>query len=116
MTGEPYSAGGIRTTVAATRAATDEQLTSHVARLVAEMRAQGTTSLEIKSGYGLTVHDEARSLARRPRGPPMIALTGAGMGFVMPAAMGAAMDAMALSVALATNGTVRDARGLTSST
>ncbi len=63
MTGEPYSAGGIRTTVAATRAATDEQLTSHVARLVAEMRAQGTTSLEIKSGYGLTVHDEARSLA-----------------------------------------------------
>ena len=63
MTGEPYSAGGIRTTVAATRAATDEQLTSHVARLVAEMRAQGTTSLEIKSGYGLSVHDEARSLA-----------------------------------------------------
>ena len=63
MTGEPYSAGGIRTTVAATRAATDEQLMSHVARLVAEMRAQGTTSLEIKSGYGLSVHDEARSLA-----------------------------------------------------
>ncbi|HXH79427.1 imidazolonepropionase [Nocardioides sp.] len=63
MTGEPYSAGGIRTTVAATRAATDEQLMSHVGRLVAEMRAQGTTSLEIKSGYGLTVHDEARSLA-----------------------------------------------------
>lgn len=63
MTGEPYSAGGIRTTVARTRAATDEQLTSHVARLVAEMRAQGTTTLEIKSGYGLSVHDEARSLA-----------------------------------------------------
>ncbi len=63
MTGKPYSAGGIRTTVTATRAATDEQLLSHVARLVAEMRAQGTTSLEIKSGYGLSVHDEARSLA-----------------------------------------------------
>jgi imidazolonepropionase len=63
MTGEPYTAGGIRTTVARTRAATDEQLTSHVARLVAEMRAQGTTSLEIKSGYGLSVLDEARSLA-----------------------------------------------------
>ena len=63
MTGEPYTAGGIRTTVAKTRAATDEQLTSHVARLVAEMRVQGTTSLEIKSGYGLSVHDEARSLA-----------------------------------------------------
>ncbi len=63
MTGEPYSAGGIRTTVAATRAATDEQLTSHVARLVQEMGRQGTTTLEIKSGYGLSVHDEARSLA-----------------------------------------------------
>ena len=35
MAGEPYAAGGIRTTVAATRAATDEQLTAHVARLVA---------------------------------------------------------------------------------
>ncbi|MGD9961555.1 imidazolonepropionase [Nocardioides sp.] len=63
MTGTPYGAGGIRTTVAATRAATDEQLTSHVARLVREMRHQGTTSLEIKSGYGLTTRDEARSLA-----------------------------------------------------
>lgn len=63
MTGTPYAAGGIRTTVAATRAATDEQLTSHVARLVGEMRRQGTTTVEIKSGYGLTVHDEARSLA-----------------------------------------------------
>ena len=63
MAGTPYAAGGIRTTVAATRAATDEQLTSQVARLVEEMRRQGTTTVEIKSGYGLTVHDEARSLA-----------------------------------------------------
>jgi imidazolonepropionase len=63
MAGESYAAGGIRTTVAATRAATDEQLTAHVGRLVAEMRRQGTTTVEIKSGYGLTVHDEARSLA-----------------------------------------------------
>ncbi len=63
MAGQPYAAGGIRTTVAATRAATDEQLTSHVARLVQEMARQGTTTVEIKSGYGLTVRDEARSLA-----------------------------------------------------
>jgi imidazolonepropionase len=62
MTGTPYSAGGIRTTVAATRQATDEQLTANVARLVAEMRRQGTTTVEIKSGYGLTVGDEARAL------------------------------------------------------
>jgi imidazolonepropionase len=63
MAGESYSAGGIRSTVAATRAASDEQLTAHVGRLVAEMRRQGTTAVEIKSGYGLSVHDEARSLA-----------------------------------------------------
>lgn len=63
MAGEPYAAGGIRTTVRATRAATDEQLVAHVGGLVAEMHRQGTTTVEIKSGYGLTVRDEARSLA-----------------------------------------------------
>ncbi|TQL68023.1 imidazolonepropionase [Nocardioides albertanoniae] len=63
MTGTPYAAGGIRTTVAATREAADEQLAANVARLVAEMHRQGTTHVEIKSGYGLTVVDEARSLA-----------------------------------------------------
>jgi len=63
MAGTPYSAGGIRTTVAATRAASDEELTAHVGRHVAEMRRQGTTTVEIKSGYGLTVRDEARALA-----------------------------------------------------
>ncbi len=63
MTGTPYAAGGIRTTVAATRAATDEQLAANLARLVDEMRRQGTTTVEVKSGYGLTVRDEARSLA-----------------------------------------------------
>jgi imidazolonepropionase len=63
MAGESYAAGGIRTTVAATRAASDEQLAANVARLVAEMRRQGTTTVEIKSGYGLTALDEARGLA-----------------------------------------------------
>lgn len=62
MTGTPYSAGGIRTTVAATRAASDEELAANAARLVAEALRQGTTTVEAKSGYGLTVHDEARSL------------------------------------------------------
>ena len=41
MTGTPYSAGGIRTTVAATRAASDEQLAANLARLVDEMRRAG---------------------------------------------------------------------------
>ena len=62
MTGTAYSAGGIRTTVVATRAASDEQLAANAARLTAEALRQGTTTLEAKSGYGLTVHDEARSL------------------------------------------------------
>jgi imidazolonepropionase len=62
MAGQPYTAGGIGTTVAATRAASDEQLRSRVAHLVDEMARQGTTSVEIKSGYGLTVDDESRSL------------------------------------------------------
>jgi len=63
MEGRPYSTGGIRTTVAATRAATDEQLAAQVARHVEEMLRQGTTTVETKSGYGLTAHDEARALA-----------------------------------------------------
>ncbi len=63
MSGTSYAAGGIRTTVAATRGASDEQLTAQVARHVAEMRRQGTTTVEIKSGYGLTTLDEARALA-----------------------------------------------------
>lgn len=63
MTGRPYQTGGILSTVEATRAATDEQLAANVARHLAEMRTQGTTTVEIKSGYGLTVLDESRSLA-----------------------------------------------------
>lgn len=62
MNGEPYTGGGIRTTVAATRAATDDELLAHARRLVREARQQGTTTIEIKSGYGLTVADETRSL------------------------------------------------------
>ncbi|MFC5027680.1 imidazolonepropionase [Streptomyces sp. DSM 41987] len=62
MSGTLYTAGGIRTTVAATRAASDAELDANVARYVAEARRQGTTTIETKSGYGLTPEDEARSL------------------------------------------------------
>ncbi len=62
MNGEPYTGGGIRTTVAATREASDEQLDAGVDRLVREARSQGTTTIEIKSGYGLTVAQERRSV------------------------------------------------------
>lgn len=62
MAGQAYSAGGIRTTVEATRDATDELLRANVARLAAELVAAGSTTFEIKSGYGLRVVDEARSV------------------------------------------------------
>jgi imidazolonepropionase len=62
MAGTPYDGGGIGVSVAATRGATDDELRALVAGRVAEMRAQGTTTVEVKSGYGLTVEDEARAL------------------------------------------------------
>lgn len=62
MAGEPYKAGGIRTTMAATRAATNDQLVANARRLASEALASGTTTIEVKSGYGLSVEDEARSL------------------------------------------------------
>ncbi len=62
MAGRPYEAGGIRTTVEATRAATDDELAVGALRLLAEARRSGTTTVEIKSGYGLTAAHEARTL------------------------------------------------------
>lgn len=62
MSGRSYSAGGIRTTVAATRAATDEQLRATVTRLAGELLRSGVTTFECKSGYGLDVATEQRSL------------------------------------------------------
>ncbi|HKN98882.1 MAG TPA: imidazolonepropionase, partial [Pseudonocardiaceae bacterium] len=61
MAGAPYRAGGIARTVEATRAASDETLAATLRRHVAEAHAQGTTCLETKTGYGLTVADEVRS-------------------------------------------------------
>lgn len=62
MRGEAYAAGGIRTTVAATRAATDAELLANARRYAGEALRSGTTHLEVKSGYGLSVADEVRSL------------------------------------------------------
>lgn len=61
MAGQPYAASGIRTTVAATRAASDEALAAGLRRHVDEAARQGTTCLETKTGYGLTVADEERA-------------------------------------------------------
>jgi imidazolonepropionase len=62
MSGQPYAAGGIATTVAATRAADAATLTRGVERLASEFIRGGVTTFETKSGYGLTVVDESRSL------------------------------------------------------
>jgi len=62
MAGTRYDGGGIARTVSATRGASDDELRALLAARVAEMRAQGTGTVEIKSGYGLTVAHEARLL------------------------------------------------------
>ena len=62
MAGTRYAAGGIQTTVAATRAASDDVLRANLARLARELLVAGVTTFECKSGYGLDVSEEQRSL------------------------------------------------------
>ena len=62
LAGRPYAAGGIRTTVQATRETPTPQLRVRATRLAAEALRSGTTTIEVKSGYGLTTADELRSL------------------------------------------------------
>jgi imidazolonepropionase len=61
VAGRPYTAGGIHTTVASTRRASTADLDARMRRHVLEAARQGTTCLETKTGYGLTVDDETRS-------------------------------------------------------
>ena len=60
MAGTPYSAGGITTTVAATRAASTEDLGSLAVWRRYAALVSGTTHVEVKSGYGLDVEHEQR--------------------------------------------------------
>ncbi len=59
MAGEPYDGGGIRITTEATRAASRQTLRASLDRRLAEAHRAGTTTVEIKSGYGLSVESEA---------------------------------------------------------
>jgi imidazolonepropionase len=60
--GAPYTGGGILRSVAATRAASDDDLRALIrGRLVSALRT-GTTTIECKSGYGLSTHEELRAL------------------------------------------------------
>ncbi|MDH2389842.1 imidazolonepropionase [Streptomyces sp. HNM0663] len=77
MSGRSYTAGGIRTTVAATRAAADDVLDANLVRYLDEALRQGTTTFETKSGYGLTVEDEARALRIAARHTEEVTFLGA---------------------------------------
>jgi imidazolonepropionase len=77
MTGEKYSAGGIKSTVEKTRAATGKQLEDNFLSLQKEMIRSGITTFESKSGYGLSVLDEARSLAIASKHTPETTFLGA---------------------------------------
>jgi imidazolonepropionase len=77
MAGRPYQAGGIQGTVTATRDASDAVLRANLRRLAGEMLRQGTTTFECKSGYGLTVPDEARALALAAEVTPEVTYLGA---------------------------------------
>lgn len=77
MSGTPYDGGGIAVTMEATRAASDGELRALVQHRVQEMRAQGTTTIEIKSGYGLTVEDEERALRLAREVTPEVTYLGA---------------------------------------
>ncbi|HNO40028.1 MAG TPA: imidazolonepropionase, partial [Marmoricola sp.] len=61
MAGEPYQAGGIGVTMSATRAASDQQLRDLIAARVRGAVQGGTTCLEVKTGYGLSVAEEERA-------------------------------------------------------
>ncbi len=67
LQGVPYleilaRGGGILSSVEATRAASKEELVEAGKRYCRQMLAQGTTTAESKSGYGLTVEDEIKTL------------------------------------------------------
>ncbi|MEJ6489035.1 imidazolonepropionase [Leucobacter sp. USCH14] len=77
MAGEAYAAGGINVTVNATREASDAVLEANLERLVDEARRGGTTTIETKTGYGLTVHDERRAAVLAGRHVDAVTFLGA---------------------------------------
>lgn len=77
MAGQKYAAGGIRSTVAETRASSDDQLRARLRGFVDELHAQGTTTIEIKSGYGLSVADEERLVRLAAEVTPEVTFLGA---------------------------------------
>lgn len=108
LAGIPYAAGGIRTTVAATRATSTADLGVRAQRLAAEALRSGTTTLEVKSGYGLTVKDELRCLQAAAAVTPHRTLLGA---HVVPEGTSAA-DYVALVAGPMTDACAGEATGV----
>ena len=90
MSGTPYDGGGIAVTVEATRAADRPRLRELLQQRVSEMRSQGTTTVEVKSGYGLTVEDEVKALRLAREVTPEVTFLGAHV--VPPEARGSAAE------------------------
>ncbi|MFK5646055.1 imidazolonepropionase [Ornithinimicrobium sp. LYQ121] len=90
MSGTPYDGGGIAATVEATRAADRPRLRELLQQRVSEMRSQGTTTVEVKSGYGLTVEDEVTALRLAREVTPEVTYLGAHV--VPPEARGSAAE------------------------
>ncbi len=86
LAGKPYRAGGIMSTVAATRAASKEELTAGVVERAAKCIHGGTTTIEVKSGYGLDTASELRSLEAVAEASAIIAAD------LVPTFLGAHLD------------------------
>jgi imidazolonepropionase len=86
LAGKPYEAGGVRATVEATRAASDEELARLADDRLRSFLSFGVTTVEAKSGYGLTPEHERRLLevAARATGPVDVVRTFMG-AHVIPA-------------------------------
>ncbi|MYF84311.1 MAG: imidazolonepropionase [Acidimicrobiia bacterium] len=77
MAGEPYDGGGIRVTTDATRTAGREGLRAGLARRLEEVHRAGTTTVEIKSGYGLSVESEVATTSLAAESTPESTFMGA---------------------------------------
>ena len=77
MAGEPYDGGGIRVTTDATRNAGRDALWASLGQRLVEVHRAGTTTVEIKTGYGLSVRSEAELASLAAEASPEATFLGA---------------------------------------
>ena len=102
LVGERYDGGGIATTVAATGAAGDDELVELAAGRLRAMAANGTTTVEVKTGYGLEPAAELRllRLVRRLADRVPLRVEPTLLAHVVPAGADRAAHVAALAAAL----------------